>query len=45
MEDFRNAYKILGGKTEERRPFERPKRRYQDNIKLKLTEILWKGVD
>jgi hypothetical protein len=34
MGETRNAYKILVGKTEEKRPLGRPKRRWVDNIKM-----------
>jgi hypothetical protein len=36
---MRNAYNILVGKPE------RPKLRWEDNIRLYLREIGWKGVD
>jgi hypothetical protein len=32
----RNAYKILVGKPEEKRPLGRPKRRWVDNISMDL---------
>jgi hypothetical protein len=35
----RNAYRILVGKPEEKRPLGRPKRKWVDNIKMDLTEI------
>jgi hypothetical protein len=35
----RNAYRILVGKPEERRPLGRPRRRWVDNIKIDLREI------
>jgi hypothetical protein len=41
----RNAYRILVGKPERRRPLGRPKRRWVDNIKMDLREIGWDGVD
>jgi hypothetical protein len=41
----RNAYRILVGKPEEKRPLERPKLRWLYNIKLDLREIGWDGVD
>jgi hypothetical protein len=40
----RNAYRILVGKPEEKRPLER-KCRWLDNIKVDLTEIEWGGMD
>jgi hypothetical protein len=36
------VYRILVGKSEGKRPLERPRRRWEDNIKLELTEI---GID
>jgi hypothetical protein len=35
----RNAYMILVGKPEGKRPLGRPRRRWVDNIKMDLTEI------
>jgi hypothetical protein len=39
MEDNRNAYRILVGKPEGKRPLGRPRRRWVDNIKTGLREI------
>jgi hypothetical protein len=41
----RNAYRILVGKPEGRRPLGRPRRRSVDNIKTDIKEIGWDGVD
>jgi hypothetical protein len=41
----RNAYRILVGKPEGRRPLGRPRCRWVDNIKIDLREIVWDGVD
>jgi hypothetical protein len=41
----RNAYRILIGKPEEKRPLVRPKRMWVDNIKVDLREIVWGGKD
>jgi hypothetical protein len=41
----RNAYRILVGKPEGRRPLGRPRRRSVDNIKMDLREIGWDGTD
>jgi hypothetical protein len=41
----RNAYRILVGKPEGKRPLERPKRRWVDNIKIHPREIGWRGMD
>jgi hypothetical protein len=35
----RNAYRILMGKLEEKRPLERPRRKWVDNIKIDVREI------
>jgi hypothetical protein len=39
MEDKRNAYRILVGKPEGKRPLGRPRLRWVDNIKIDLREI------
>jgi hypothetical protein len=39
----RNAYRILVGNPEEKRPLGRPRRRWVDNIKINLREIGWDG--
>jgi hypothetical protein len=41
----RNAYRLLVGKPEGKRPLGRPRRRWVDNIKMDLLEIGWGGVD
>jgi hypothetical protein len=41
----RNAYRILVGKPEGKRPLGRPRGRWVDNIKMDLREIGWHGVD
>jgi hypothetical protein len=41
----RNAYRILVGKPEGRRPLGRPRRRWVDNIKMDIREIGWDGRD
>jgi hypothetical protein len=40
----RNAYRILVGKSEGKRPLGRPRRRWVDNIKIDLREIGWYGM-
>jgi hypothetical protein len=42
---MRNAYTILVGNPEGMRPFGRPKRRWEDNIKMDHMEIRFGGVD
>jgi hypothetical protein len=41
----RNAYRILMGTPEGKRPLGRPRRRRVDNIKMDLREIGWDGAD
>jgi hypothetical protein len=45
MGEERNAYRILVGKPEGRRPLGRPRRRWADNIKMDLREIGWDHMD
>jgi hypothetical protein len=45
VREKRNAYRILVGKPEEKRPLGRPKRRCEDNIKKDLRDIRWCGMD
>jgi hypothetical protein len=40
----RNAYRLLVGKPEGKRPLERPRRRWMDNIKMYLVEVRWGDV-
>ena len=39
MEQFRNAYRVLVGKPESKRPLGRPRHRREDNIKMDLREV------
>jgi hypothetical protein len=45
MGEKNNSYRILVEKPEEKRPFGRPRRRLEDNIKMYLREIGWGGMD
>jgi hypothetical protein len=45
MGEKRNAYRLLVGKPEGKRPLGRPRRKWVDNIKIDLLEIGWSGVD
>jgi hypothetical protein len=45
MGETRNAYRILVGKPQGKRPLGRPRRRWVDNIKMDLGEIGWNGMD
>jgi hypothetical protein len=37
----RGAYRVLVGKPQGRRPLGRPRRRWEDNIKMDLREVKW----
>jgi hypothetical protein len=41
MGEGRGAYRILVGRPEGRRPLGRPRRRWEDNIKMDLQEVRW----
>jgi hypothetical protein len=45
MGDKRNAYRLLVGKPEGKRPLRRPRRRWVDNIRMDLVEVGWGDVD
>jgi hypothetical protein len=45
MGEVRDAYSILVGRPEGRRPLGRPKRRWEDNIKMDLREEVFVDVD
>jgi hypothetical protein len=45
MGERRGAYRGLVGKPDGRRPFGRPRRRWEDNIKMDLREVGWGGMD
>jgi hypothetical protein len=40
MGEKRNAYRLLVGKPEGKRPLGRPRRRWVDNIRMDLGEVL-----
>jgi hypothetical protein len=44
MGEERGAYRILVGRPEGRRPLGRPRRRWEDNIKMDLREMGWGGA-
>jgi hypothetical protein len=41
----RNAYRLLVGKPDGKRPLGRPRRRWVDNIRMNLGEVGWGDVD
>jgi hypothetical protein len=45
MGETRNAYRILVGKPEGKRPLGRPRLKGVDNIRIDLRETGWDGVD
>jgi hypothetical protein len=42
---FKKVYKVLVGKPEGRRPLGRPRRRWEDGVRMDLTEIGLECVD
>jgi hypothetical protein len=44
MGDGIGAFRILVGIPEGRRPLRKPRRRWEDNIKMDLQEVGWNGV-
>jgi hypothetical protein len=45
MGEGRNVYRVLVGKPEGKRPLGRPRRRWEDGIKMDLREIGWGGME
>jgi hypothetical protein len=45
MRERRGAYRILFGRPEGRRPLERPRHKWEDNIKMDLQAVVWHGTD
>jgi hypothetical protein len=45
MGERRGAYRALVGKPEGRRPLGRPRRRWEDNIRMDVREVGWGGMD
>jgi len=44
MREMRNVHKILVRKCEGMRPIRRPRRRWENNIRIDLREIEWEDV-
>ena len=45
MGERRGAYRVLVGKPEGKRPLGRPRLRWENNIKMDLQGVGWKGMD
>jgi len=45
MGEKRSVYRVFVGKTERKRPLGRPRRRWEDDIKIDLHEIGYGGMD
>jgi hypothetical protein len=45
MGEGRGAYRILVGRPEGRRPLGRPRLTWEDNIKMDLQDVGWRGMD
>jgi hypothetical protein len=45
IREKRNAYRLLVGKPEGKRPLGRPRRRWVDNIRMDILEVGWGDVD
>jgi hypothetical protein len=45
MVEVRNAYKVLVGKPGGKRSLRRPRRRWEDNIRMDLKEIVWESME
>ena len=45
MEERRGVYRVSVGKPEGKRPLGRPRRRWEDNIKMDLQKVGCRGMD
>jgi hypothetical protein len=45
MGEERNVYRVLMGRPEGKRPLGRPRRKWENGIRMKLREIHWGSVD
>jgi hypothetical protein len=45
MGEKRNAYRLLVGKPEGKRPLRRPRRKWVDNIRMDAGDVGWGVVD
>jgi hypothetical protein len=40
----KNAYRVLGEKPDGKTPIERPRHRWEENIKMDVNEVGWRGM-
>ena len=45
MGDRGGAYRVLVGKPEGKKPFGRPRYRWEDSIEMDLQEVAWRDMD
>jgi hypothetical protein len=45
MGEERGVYRVLVGKPEGKKPLGRPRRRWEDNIRMDLQEVVCGGMD
>jgi hypothetical protein len=45
MRNGRDAYRVLVGKPEGKRPLGKPSHKWEDNIKIDLQDMGWRGMD
>jgi len=45
MGEMRDLYRVFFGKPEGKRPLGRPRRKWEDNIKMDLQEVEYGGMD
>jgi hypothetical protein len=45
MGERRGAYIVFGEETEQRRPLGKPRRRWEDNIKMDFREMGWENME
>jgi len=45
MDDRRGVLRVLVGKTDGKRPFGRPRHRWDDNVKMDLQEVSCGGMN
>ena len=43
--ETRGAYRVLVGRPEGKRALGRPRLRWDDNIKMDLQDVVWRGMD